>query len=54
MECNLHERIEAAINLIEAWRLNDCDDEFIRYATINCCPHPIQQEIILNLLEQGW
>ena len=51
---NFKERIEDAIALIEVWRLNDYDDEFIRYATINCCPHPIQQELILNLLEQGW
>jgi len=51
---NFKERIEDAIALIEVWRLNDYDDEFIRYATINCCHHPIQQELILNLLEQGW
>ena len=49
---NLKERIEDAIQLIIAYKRNDCDNETIKYFTIQCCPDSIQQELILNLLVQ--
>tara|TARA_Y100000401_G_scaffold116002_1_gene120839 strand:+ start:5601 stop:5792 length:192 start_codon:yes stop_codon:yes gene_type:complete len=48
----LQRRINAAIDLIKAYKRNDCDNEIIKYYTIECCSDNVQQEIILNLLEQ--
>ena len=48
----LQQRIKDAIELIITYKRNDCDNETIKYFTIECCPDNVQQEIILNLLEQ--